>query len=121
MEGIREFVEASAPQARPSCDGANGHQHIVDTMLKVVAEHPLMLRAVRYLGLAVHALERRGQQIGVVLEKIDVVLRKTTELPRVYLQYAERPVWPVLTTKVHVDRALDPVLGQKHRNLKSGF
>src|SRR3954463_14167596 len=90
VEGLREVVETLAPRARPSRESANGRQHVVDAMLEFVPEYPLMLRALRQSGLGIHTLDRRGQQIGIILEEIDVVLRKTAKSARVDFQDAER-------------------------------
>src|SRR5690242_498282 len=87
-------------------------------MLKLVTERPLTFRALRQVGVNRRAPNRCGQQVSVVLQKIDIILPKAAEVPRINLQDTERPM---LTANDDVNGALDPMLFQQHRNLKSGL
>jgi hypothetical protein len=118
VKSFCELVKAMAFDACPPRDRANGRQHVVDAMLKLVTKHFLAERPLGQLSLDPHSIDSGRQQIGVVLKKIDVVLLEFPELPRVNLQNTK---WAVLAANDNIDGAPDAMLDQEFGNCESNL
>ena len=70
------------------------------------------------LLLLIYAINGRGKKIGIVIQKIDIVLPKRTMLSRVNFQNSE---WAALSPNDHIDCILDPVLNQQRGNFEAAF
>ena len=85
-------------------------------MLELVPEHLLPKRPLRQFSLDFHAINGRSQDIGVILEKVDIVLRELPLLPRIDLQDTERSI---IAANNNVYGAPHAMFDQQLRNLET--
>ncbi len=71
-------------RARPCCSSgerSNVEQHVPDPVLQLAEQDARAVRSLLQLRLRLQALDRRGEEVGVVLQERDVVLVELPTLP----------------------------------------
>ncbi len=87
-------------------------------MTQFVQKNFLFFYAAFELILLIYAIDSRSKKVGVVRQKVDVVLPKGTRLSRINFQNSKRAA---ISANDDVDRALDPVLKQQGGNFEAGL
>jgi hypothetical protein len=79
-------------------------------MLKLTNPDLFMVGTLCQIPLSIHAIDRDSEEIGVILEKIDIVLVEMARFARVNLKH---PKWLIIAADHDVHGALDAVLPQE--------